>query len=105
MVLSKKQRVLEESLKNLLKEVTSNKKVLKKLDESLLHKLTTSKTNLLEDTELVEILNSTKTQAKEMQVKLADAKTKTAEINEKRLIFKPVAVRGSVLYFCMLEIA
>ncbi len=60
-VLSKKQRVLEESLKSLLKEVTNNKKVLKKLDESLLHKLTTSKTNLLEDTELVEILNSTKT--------------------------------------------
>ena len=40
-----------------------------------------------------------------MQVKLSDAKTKTIEINEKRLIFKPVAVRGSVLYFCMLEIA
>ena len=104
-VLSKKQRVLEESLKSLLKEVTQNKQVLKKLDESLLHKLTTSKTNLLEDTELVEILNSTKTQAKEMQVKLADAEIKTKEINEKRLIFKPVAVRGSVLYFCMLEIA
>ncbi len=40
-----------------------------------------------------------------MQVKLADAEIKTNEINEKRLIFKPVAVRGSVMYFCMLEIA
>lgn len=83
-MLSKKQRVLEESLTNLLKEVTHNKKVLKKLDESLLHKLTTSKTNLLEDEELIEILNSTKTKAKEMQVKLSDAEVKTAQINEKR---------------------
>ena len=52
---------MEESLNSLLKEVTKNKKVLKKLDESLLYKLTTSKTNLLEDVELIEILNSTKT--------------------------------------------
>ena len=104
-VLTKRQRVLEESLVSLLKEVTKNKKVLKELDKLLLNKLTTSDKNLLEDEELVEILNSTKNQAKEMQVKLADAEIKTNEINEKRLTFKPVAIRGSVLYFCMIEIA
>lgn len=38
-----------------------NKKELKKLDESLLDKLTKSTGNLLEDTELIEILNMTKT--------------------------------------------
>ena len=104
-VLSKKQRILEESLFNLMKEVTKNKKDLKKLDELLLQKLTTSKKNLIEDIELIEILNNTKTQAKDMQVKLADAEIKTNEINEKRSIFRPVAIRGSVLYFCMIEIA
>ena len=104
-VLSKKQRILEESLNALMKEVTMNKKELKKLDESLLQKLTTSTGNLLDDVELVEILNSTKTQAKEMQIKLADAEVKTNEINEKRCTFRPVAIRGSVLYFCMIEIA
>jgi dynein heavy chain len=104
-VLSKKQRILEESLNALMKEVTMNKKELKKLDESLLQKLTSSSGNLLDDVELVEILNSTKTQAKEMQIKLADAEVKTNEINEKRCTFRPVAIRGSVLYFCMIEIA
>lgn len=54
---------------------------------------------------MVEILNSTKTKAKEVQIKISDAEVKTAEINEKRLIFQPVAVRGSVLYFCIIEIA
>ncbi len=86
-VLSKKQRVLEESLNALLKEVTRNKKSLQELDKTLLQKLTTSKTNLLHDTELVEILNSTKTKAKEVQIKISDAEVKTAEINEKRLTF------------------
>ena len=104
-VLTKKQRALEESLNILMKEVTNNKKVLKKLDESLLQKLSTCTGNLLDDPELVEILNNTKTQAKEMQVKLSDADVKTKEINEKRLIYKPVSIRGSVLYFCMIEIS
>jgi dynein heavy chain len=104
-VLTKKQRALEESLNNLMKEVTNNKKELKKLDESLLKKLTTCSSNLLDDPELVDILNNTKTQAKEMQVKLSDADVKTKEINEKRLTYKPVSIRGSVLYFCMIEIA
>lgn len=40
-----------------------------------------------------------------MQVKLADAEVKTNEINEKRCTFRPVAIRGSVLYFCIIEIA
>ena len=104
-VLSKKQRALEESLTNLMKEVTKNKKDLKKLDELLLLKLTTTKKSLIEDTELIEILNNTKTQSKEMTIKLADADIKTSEINERRSTFKPVAVRGSVLYFCIIEIA
>jgi len=67
--------------------------------------LTSSTGNLLEDTELVEILNNTKTQSKEVKNKLIDAEVKTKEINEKREAYKPVAIRGAVLYFTMLEIA
>lgn len=103
--MSKEQKVLEESLNTLLKEVTYNKKELKLLDDQLLKKLTESSGNLLDDVELVEILNNTKTQAKEMSIKLVDANTKTKEINEKREIYRPVAIRGSVIYFCIIEIS
>ena len=83
-----------------------NKKELQKLDKILLRELTQSDQNLLDDdNEVIEILNNTKTQAKEMKVKLQDAEIKTKEINEKRLTFKPVAVRGSVLYFSIIEIS
>lgn len=104
-MLTKEQRQLEESLNTLNREVTQNKKDLKLLDDLLLRKLTTSTGNLLEDTELVEILNNTKTQSKEVKNKLIDAEVKTKEINEKREAYKPVAIRGAVLYFTMLEIA
>jgi dynein heavy chain len=35
--------------------------------------------------------------------KLVEAKEKRIEINEKRELFRPVAARGSVLYFCVVE--
>jgi dynein heavy chain len=47
-------------------EVSDNKKDLKKLDEQLLLKLTSSTGNLIEDTELVQVLNDTKQRAKEV---------------------------------------
>jgi dynein heavy chain len=60
-------------LNALLTDVNNNKKELQKLDKNLLQRLTESKGNLLDDTELMEVLNSTKTQAKEVAIKLADA--------------------------------
>ena len=52
----------------------------------------------------MDVLNSTKTQSKEVKVKLADADIKTKEINEKREQYRPIAVRGSALYFSMIEL-
>jgi dynein heavy chain len=34
---------------------------------------------------------------------LVEAKEKGIEINEKRELFRPVAARGAVLYFCVVE--
>ena len=61
----------------LLNDVNANKKALQKLDRDLLQRLTESKRNLLDDTSLMEVLNNTKTQAKEVAVKLEDAEIKT----------------------------
>lgn len=37
-------------------------------------------------------------------MKLIDAEVKTKEINEKREQYRPVAIRGSALYFTILEV-
>lgn len=44
-----------------------------------------------------------KTKSSEVTNKLLEAQTKKIEINEKRQAFLPVAARGSVLYFCVVE--
>ncbi|CAK75138.1 unnamed protein product (macronuclear) [Paramecium tetraurelia] len=104
-VISKEQKALEDSLNQLLADVNQNKKDLQRLDKNLLERLTQSSGNLLEDEGLIEVLGSTKTQAKEVSVKLLDAEVKTREINEKREQYRPVAIRGSALYFTILEVS
>jgi len=104
-VLSKEQKSLEDSLNTLLADVNFNKKDLQRLEKNLLERLTQSKGNLLDDTELMDVLNLTKTQSKDLQIKLIDAEVKTKEINEKREQYRPVAIRGSALYFCIIDMS
>jgi dynein heavy chain, axonemal len=91
------QRSLEESLAALKEEVTNNTKALQLLDAQLLERLSNSTGNLLDDTELIEVLANTKAKATEVSIKLSDAAEKEIEINEKREQFRPVATRGSIM--------
>jgi dynein heavy chain len=49
------------------------------------------------------VLATIKTKSKEVTEKLQEASEKKIEINDKREIFRPVAARGAVLYFCIVE--
>ena len=75
------------------------------LDKSLLDRLTSGTGNLLDDEELVGVLNNTKQKAADVKIKLAAAADTKKSINEKREQFRPVATRGSVLYFAIVEMS
>ena len=68
-VIQKEQRSLEEQLKNVLEEVTSNTKALLRLDELLLERLSANTGNLLDDEELIGVLADTKAKATEVKEK------------------------------------
>merc|ERR1719252_180399 len=87
----------------LMEEVTNNVKTLQLLDKQLLDRLSNSTGNLLDDIELIEVLANTKAKSKEVEQKLIDAEEKKTEISEKREQYRPVAARGSVMYFCMTD--
>merc|ERR1712048_1458676 len=93
----------EDTLAALEEDVTNNTKSLQLLDKQLLDRLSNSQGNLLEDTELIEVLANTKAKAKEVEGKLAEAKERTIEIDEKREQFRPAATRGSIMYFTMTD--
>merc|ERR1719160_17454 len=102
-VIGMEQRSLEEMLEALMEEVTNNVKTLQLLDKQLLDRLSNSTGNLLDDIELIEVLANTKAKSKEVEQKLIDAGEKKTEISEKREQYRPVATRGSVMYFCMTD--
>merc|ERR1740127_104921 len=102
-LISMEQKSLEDTLAALEEDVTNNTKSLQLLDQQLLERLSNSSGNLLDDTELIEVLANTKAKAKEVEQKLADSAEKKTEISEKREQYRPVATRGSVMYFCMTD--
>ena len=61
--------------------------------------------SLLDDVELIDVLNTIKVKSKEVTEKLKEASEKKIEINEKREQYRPVAARGAVLYFCIVEMS
>lgn len=102
-VLNMEQRALEETLAQLKEEATNNTKSLQLLGKQLLDRLSNASGNLLDDTDLIEVLANTKAKAKEVEGKLVEARERTEEIDEKREQFRPVATRGSIMYFNMTD--
>ena len=102
-LISKEQKSLEDTLQQLQEEVTMNTKTLKNYEDLLLDQLANTEGSLLENVELIDVLSQIKIKSKEVNEKLKEAREKTIEINEKRENFRPVAARGAVLYFCIVE--
>ena len=104
-VIAKEQKALEDLLNQVLEEVNNNTKALLQLDADLLLRLTSNAGNLLDDPELIGVLANTKAKAAEVKEKLVAADETKVSINEKREQYRPVATRGSVLYFSIVEMS
>ena len=96
---------LEEQRQKLVEEVSSNQKTLKGLEDDLLYRLANSTGNLLDDTQLIEVLGVTKTTAGEVKEKLQNAAEANERISLAREEYRPVATRGSLLYFLIVDMA
>lgn len=87
------------------KDVTANKKFSKLLEANLLFKLSTTEGSLLDDISVMEVLNESKAKAIEIKEKLESAEETKININQAREEFRPVASRGSVLYFLIVKMS
>ncbi|XP_053555751.1 dynein axonemal heavy chain 10 [Bombina bombina] len=98
-------RELEEQRENLIQETSENKKLLKDLEDSLLRELATSSGNMLDNVELVQTLDETKSKATEVTEKLKLAEKTAVDIDRLRDGYRLAAKRGAILFFVLSEMA
>ncbi|XP_064612357.1 LOW QUALITY PROTEIN: dynein axonemal heavy chain 10-like [Liolophura sinensis] len=96
---------LEEQRERLIQETSENKKLLKDLEDSLLRELAQTQGNMLDNVELVQTLEDTKTKATEVAEKLKLGAKTAIDIDKLRDGYRPAAKRGAILFFVLAEMS
>ncbi|XP_075243127.1 dynein axonemal heavy chain 7-like isoform X3 [Convolutriloba macropyga] len=92
---------LEDARQSLLIQSADNKKQLKEIEDKILETLSSSKGNILEDETAVQILDSSKVLANDIQKKQQTAEETQAKIEEARQGYHSISLHASILYFAI----
>lgn len=96
---------LEQKKSELLAGEDKLKIQLAELEKSLLNELAQSEGNILENKQLIESLNQTKTQSNEIAQSLATSKDIQKNLDSQREVFRPIAHVGSILFFLISQLS
>ena len=104
-VVSQERPDLEEQRNQLIIESAENKRQLKEIEDKILHIMSSSSGNILEDEEAITTLKDSKILSDEISEKQKIAEETEININEVRQSYSPVAYSSQVLFFCIADLA
>ena len=103
-VVSKERLDLEEMKAKLITEQNEFKIKLKELEDGLLKRLAAAQGDLTEDVELIENLEDMKRISDDIKNRMRIATVTEVKINKTREIYRPVAARGALLFFLLMNL-
>ena len=98
-VVRKERPDVERRRSALVISMAGDKKQLEEIEKKILHLLSTSTGNILDDEDLVNVLASSKTTSTIINERVSESIKTEADVNELRNGYKPVAIRGALIYF------
>jgi dynein heavy chain len=104
-VVSQERPDLEEQRNQLIIESAENKRLLKEIEDKILHIMGSSSGNILEDETAIETLKSSKVLSDEISSKQKIAEETEVNINLVRQSYSPVAYSSQILFFCITDLA
>jgi dynein heavy chain len=104
-VVRKERPDLEEAKDRLVVSISNDKKQLQELQDKILNMLKESEGNILDDEVLIDTLNNSKITSGMISGRLEEAETTENQINSTRETYRAAAVRGSILYFVIADLA
>ena len=104
-VVRKERPDIEDKKNRLVVSMAADKKQLKDIEVRILKMLSESSGNILDDIDLIATLGDSKFTSNVIKQRMVEAVTTQKDINEIREQYRPAAVRGSILYFVMSDLA
>ena len=95
---------LSEMRNKLIVQINEDKEQLKGIEDKILQLLFNSEGNILDDAVLIETLGESKITSTAIGERLVEAEKTEANITEARNKYRPVAIRGAVIYFVIADV-
>lgn len=105
LVVEKERPDLEEEKNSLVISNAQMKKEVKEIEDKILVLLATSKGNPLNDETLINLLAESKKTSQAIKKKMIESEEIERKIDVTRSLYRPVAVRACVLFFCIVDLS
>jgi len=96
---------LQQKKEELVISIAEGRRTIQELEDTILRLLAESSGNILDDEQLINTLDSSKKISKKTEESVAGAEVTTKEIVQTCEAYRPVATRGSILYFVVADFA